>query len=675
MLVPATGEWLESVTYYDALGRVIQTVSRNHVGGTDRTSSLYDFSGHVLKSVTTHTSEYGIDHTIVERFDYDHAGRLLRVRYRMDTLKEVILSENIYDELGRVMKKKLYGTGDGAFAQEVDYHYNVRGWLKSINDPDSLGSDLFAESLGYEDPGGYAADSLFSGNISVMRWRTPSLGGSVAYAFGYDGLGRLVRASWYAPEDQGEDYSVPLIAYDLNGNIDTLVRWGRAPEAGGIIDALGYSYNGNRLIAVDDATEEKTVTPGFSDHGSKYDKHAAGRDTLPEYRYDANGNMVSDANKGILAIRYDHNNLPAEILFDHDRRIRYLYDANGTKLRKEVYGNGGHLLSVTDYDGNFIYRDGEPAYILTGEGRLVYDDESRGWQWEYFLKDHLGNTRVTFRTDSSGRAVAVQENHYYPFGMSIATLDRSSLSEDPDQQNKYLYNGKEYQNENGLEWYDYGARYYDAKNCRFISADPKTEKYIFQTVYSYAVNNPIKFIDINGEGVPPLDDVFYQRELIRRTGNKKKLEEFDKGMKKAFRGGGKALRYMGNAALIVFGGPVGIMLGIPSLGLQVGKDASKAMGGNKKRINKTPDTFSGVLLQTTTATFGGDGEKAGAIGDFLESIFTSGALLKPALNPKERAEKIILSINLANSTNLLKQKIDNKNKENDEGEKVNDHEN
>ena len=39
---------------------------------------------------------------------------------------------------------------------------------------------------------------------------------------------------------------------------------------------------------------------------------------------------------------------------------------------------GGHLLSVTDYDGNFVYRDGEPAYILTGEGRLVNDDEKQG---------------------------------------------------------------------------------------------------------------------------------------------------------------------------------------------------------------------------------------------------------------------------------------------------------
>ncbi len=498
VLVPVTGEWLESVTYYDDLGRAIQTVRRNRLGGIDRTSTLYAFSGSVLKTVTTHTAGYGMRHIIVHRFDYDHAGRLLRVRYRMDSLPEVILSENVYDELGRVMKKKLHGTAAGTFAQEIDYHYNIRGWLQRINDPDSLGDDLFAEALSYEDPAGYDADSLFSGNISVMRWCTPSLGGSVAYAFGYDGLGRLVRASWHKAQEGkgGGDYSVPVIAYDLNGNIDTLVRRGEAPEAGGVIDALGYKYDGNRLIAVDDATERDAVTPGFSDHGAKYDRNGAGADTLPEYRYDANGNMVSDANKGILKIRYDRNNLPEEILFDHDRRIRYLYDANGTKLRKEVYGQGGHLLSVTDYDGDFVYQDGEPAYVITGEGRLVYNDEQNTWQWEYYLKDHLGNVRTAFRPDSAGRPVVLQENHYYPFGMSIATLSHT-LPAQP-YPNLYQYNGKELQPDNELNWYDYGARYYDPSLGRWNVPDPLAEKYFSYSQYNYVGGNPILLIDLFG---------------------------------------------------------------------------------------------------------------------------------------------------------------------------------
>ena len=74
-----------------------------------------------------------------------------------------------------------------------------------------------------------------------------------------------------------------------------------------------------------------------------------------------------------------------------------------------MYGQGGHLLSVTDYDGDFVWQDGEPAYVITGEGRLVYNDEQNTWQWEYYLKDHLGNIRTAFRPDSTGRPEILQE--------------------------------------------------------------------------------------------------------------------------------------------------------------------------------------------------------------------------------------------------------------------------
>jgi RHS repeat-associated protein len=70
--------------------------------------------------------------------------------------------------------------------------------------------------------------------------------------------------------------------------------------------------------------------------------------------------------------------------------------------------------------------------------------------------------------------------------------------------NKYLYNNKELQDENlggiALNLYDYGARFYDPQIGRFTTIDPKTEKYNNWTPYLYAADNPIKFIDKNGEG-------------------------------------------------------------------------------------------------------------------------------------------------------------------------------
>jgi RHS repeat-associated protein len=65
--------------------------------------------------------------------------------------------------------------------------------------------------------------------------------------------------------------------------------------------------------------------------------------------------------------------------------------------------------------------------------------------------------------------------------------------------NNYLYNGKEFQSELGLDWYDYGARMYDAALGRFHTQDRFAEKYLDWTPYQYAGNNPILFIDVNGE--------------------------------------------------------------------------------------------------------------------------------------------------------------------------------
>ena len=149
-----------------------------------------------------------------------------------------------------------------------------------------------------------------------------------------------------------------------------------------------------------------------------------------------------------------------------------------------------------------MYENNQLQFILTSEGRIMMQNGGT-YEYQYFLKDlpiviGIGNTRITL----SQNGTVLQEDAYYPFGMNIAGL--SSVNSSP--KNKYKYNGKrctersrsELEGEFGLDWYDYGARFYDPIIGRFPSVDPLTEKFYNQSPYVYAYNNPIVCIDIDG---------------------------------------------------------------------------------------------------------------------------------------------------------------------------------
>jgi len=157
----------------------------------------------------------------------------------------------------------------------------------------------------------------------------------------------------------------------------------------------------------------------------------------------------------------------------------YSYSADGTKLRTV------HTISGTttqkDYCENVVYENGVQKMLLTEEG---YVDLSNSTYY-YYLKDHQGNNRVVI--NSSG---AVQEtNHYYPFGSVFASTGNVQ---------PYKYNGKELDTKKGLNWYDYGARHYDATLGRWFVVDPLAEKYFSSSPFVYCGNNPINRIDPTG---------------------------------------------------------------------------------------------------------------------------------------------------------------------------------
>lgn len=131
-----SSNWLRTVSYYDDRYRAIQVISSNHLGGIDKVSSVYGFSGWLLKSRGEHNFPGRPVMATEQRFIYDHAGRLSSGYHQLFEggvgKGEVLLAENVYNPLGELIEKNLHVEA-GTPHQSLDYRYNIRGWLKSIN--------------------------------------------------------------------------------------------------------------------------------------------------------------------------------------------------------------------------------------------------------------------------------------------------------------------------------------------------------------------------------------------------------------------------------------------------------------------------------------------------------------------------------------------------------------
>ena len=186
-------------------------------------------------------------------------------------------------------------------------------------------------------------------------------------------------------------------------------------------------------------------------------------------------------NKGITNISYNSLSLPQVVTFSNGNTITYLYTADGRKLR--TVHKIGTTTTTTDYCGNVIYENGTQKLLLTEEGYINLNSPTT---YYYYLKDHQGNNRVVL--SSSG--TVLETNHYYPFGGVFSTSTNVQ---------QYKYNGKELDTANGLNWYDYGARHYDAALGRWHVVDPLAEKMYGWSPYGYCRNNPVIRKDVGGK--------------------------------------------------------------------------------------------------------------------------------------------------------------------------------
>ncbi len=355
----------------------------------------------------------------------------------------------------------------------------------SVNSGDN---DLFAMKLEYNGT-----------NIDAVDWQI-ICEDKQRYDITYDALDRIKTANHttYVRQESGGvnpvlgRYNMSIGSYTKVGDIESLNRTGWTGEYynnGDLmyqnIDALVYNYAGGRLSSV----TENTASNNKGQRGST------------SFTYDNAGNMLTDSNKDITEIQYNFLNLPELIKVDGKGTIAFLYDAAGVKLRKIVKDENGTVLTTKDYIGGVEYTNGKLEAVYHSEGRLTPKADG-SMQYEYSIKDHLGNTRVTFADrDGSGiidKTEILQQNHYYPFGMNMEGEWSQRVN---GKVTPYQYNGKELNTDFDINLNDYGARWYDSSIARWTSVDPLAEKYASYSGYNYVLNNPIAFTDPDGMAV------------------------------------------------------------------------------------------------------------------------------------------------------------------------------
>uniref|UniRef100_UPI0028A6AB53 RHS repeat domain-containing protein n=1 Tax=Chryseobacterium taichungense TaxID=295069 RepID=UPI0028A6AB53 len=505
--------WTRNYTWYDTKGRVIGTHSVNYLGGYTKTETLLDFAGIPQKTNTYHKRDGNmVEVQVKERFVYNAQNMLLKHYHQVDNNAEELLAENSYNEKSQLINKNV-----GNNLQSIDYAYNIRGWMTGINPAviASMENKLFGYDIRYQNPTNTQLSSArYNGNISEVNWRTTANGILKRYAYQYDGLNRLTKGTFLNPDNAEPEnkWNNETVDYDINGNITRLRRNAKSFYSGNaeLIDDLVYEYSGNRLISVNDKTDNPT---GYEGGGNPME-------------YDANGNMKTMPDKQIHTIGYNHLNLPNALRIEENKKkMIYLYRADGTKLRKTfnfLKQDGSVYTTITDYLDGFQYLStaGNPPneldpieyayeqesfikhtapnnpdptlnFFPTAEG--FYDYEKKEYIYQY--KDHLGNVRVSYKKGNNGIEITDQ-NDYYPFGMNIPREGKAVFG--TSSMYNYKYNGKELQ-ETGM--YDYGWRQYMPDIGRWGVVDPLAEQYRRWSPYNYAVSNPIRFIDPDGRGI------------------------------------------------------------------------------------------------------------------------------------------------------------------------------
>ena len=335
--------------------------------------------------------------------------------------------------------------------------------------------------------------------------------------------------------------------YDANGNI---LSQNRSDEFGVEFDAMEYKYKRelvggdlihNRLYHVRDNTGYSALRSEDIDDEGNFNPNLTNINVNNNYNYDAIGNLTKDSVEQIANIEWTVygkiKRITRPITSTKDNLV-FDYDASGNRIAKHVFDAGNNLKYTTYYvrdaQGNVmgIYDLRIPSVgavsfklieqSLYGSSRIglnLPDKEMVSTitprlilhylgKKQFEMTDHLGNVNSTISdrkipvestitpgTISYKIADILSTSGFYPFGMPMPGRSFNSNSY------KYGFNGKEKDDEvkgNGNS-YDFGARIYDPRIGRWLSVDPQFKQYPHFSPYTAFGDNPIYYIDPEGE--------------------------------------------------------------------------------------------------------------------------------------------------------------------------------
>ena len=492
-----TGNYSETVYYYDYRGREIQRRTTNHLGGMDVLSTKYDFANNVTDTWSSQSTNNGLTTTEHYHYSYDHANRLDTTIYTFNDAPPIVLQSYHYDELGRVRSRHIHNGIDS-----IAFAYDIRNQVTQIK------SSGYEQNYYYNQPCPNAeghSGELYNGNISATTW---TYGNKInGYTYTYDNMNRLSSTYSILNNSLNVDYLYSeKFGYDPHGNITSIERW----DDNDAMDVLGFTYVGNQLQSIDD----RGVEAYHYDAKHYHDNSNSSND----FAYDANGNMIYDQNRGIAAIRYNLLNLPDTIQFTNGNLIIHRYDAAGNRLEtkyltkkiavtvplEEVVETPVHpqffYITRDAFHNNIVYTaNNTDAYgiefVHNPEGYIRYYGVAEHYHF-YYIKDLLGNIRETYIHPDANYKECVERTQYYPSGLPWAERLSDSFTAHP-----WKYNGKEFVEMHGLDEYDSKARWYYPAICRTTTMDPLAEKYYATSPYAWCGNNPISNVDPEGKDV------------------------------------------------------------------------------------------------------------------------------------------------------------------------------